>query len=191
MHARRPGPAGSAPRSRASVHVHPLAAHIRVCRRALTRRSVGFRVANRGGYPCGAPGAVSLRRFGRIVVHPIGVSYRRIRIGRPFGAAQRHHGAEPSGFAVVTGAASVAACRRRRGGRSSRLASAGSPRSSTPACRPPGTGPGWRRIRALLRRSGALVGALRAGGGSNRSSCTTITSAEQHRRRGDRVVQSV
>ena len=209
--------------------------------------------AHRGGYPCGAPGA-SLRRAGRgrIVAHPIRVRDRRVRIGRPFGAAQRHQvavtaglhrlchgrgpclaalgdklnagrrlprenrarrpstaharylrrgtpgtgdrapatghraaggaplhgcgaseywapaapgsskrGAVPSGFAVVTGAASVAACRRRRGGRSSRLASAGSPRSSTPACRPPGTGPGWRRIRALLRRQ--RLAALRGG----------------------------
>ena len=71
------------------------------------------------------------------------------------------------------------------GGRS-RSTSAGSPAGSRRGVAPPVTGPELRRIRALLRRqrlaplrggevlrsAGALVGALRGAGGSNRSSCT-------------------
>ena len=72
-------------------------------------------------------------------------------------------------------------------GARSRSTSAGSPAGSRRGAAPPGTGP-ERRIRALLRRqqlaalrggeelplrrAGALVGALRAVGGSSKSSCT-------------------
>ena len=205
-----------------------------VTRRTLTRRSVqGSGPQALKGSPWCA-GRVSLRGFG-IVVHPIGVSYRRIRIGRPFGAAQRHQVAVTAGLhrlchgrGPCLAALGDQAERGRRLPRANRArrpstAHAGRLRRGTPLNGRPINGSGspgsrrrsFARVRASeywapaapdscapapsaarsapgrvvvpLRRSGALVGALRGAGGSNRSSCTGVGGHGRRLRAGRRV----